>query len=373
MFHNLSGPDVIKRFCVGHAVDGNKLRSIIKYATDGKECDVQGWTTYMLFYAFDYMYGVQQELCLFACGEVWSPVHRGMMSISNKNGDDFALDDLKAGGWNIALYDMMEESLYSDPIDIMWAFNDYHRLLLNIVNDPLDYHNEPTLHGWASSGRIFHSIMAVKYNNNNHHIKYHADKPPTMYISRHTELRKRGVNKDQNISKAGGKMLHALSRFLTLWTWSSVTTEMVQGANSLYGGNANANRNAEREYIANINNYIRISAAGSVRIDAQSGIMTYPEYPGLRFANIQIQYGVDTYARIELPIGIEIGARRIRHAFLEALMNAPHSVRIVPRNGMEEVNRMRRQPLAINWIINIIFVAITIAGPSNTKGKGNGS
>jgi hypothetical protein len=348
----------------------------------------------MMFYAFDHEYGNQQDLCLFACGEYWNRVSRGtverwgvrgkawsslqngMMSTSDKIQQRDAIKDLKDGDWSPTIKGMMEEPSYSDPVDIMWAFNGYHRLFLNSLNDPA----EPAglmLNGWTSSGRIFHSIMANKYDPNTNHIEYVVDKRPVIDVPRrHIELRKRGVNKEENIKKAAGKLLHALTRFLTLWTWSSVTTEMVRGSNSLYGGYANQRRDAENKYLQNMNSpgckaFVRDGS--SIRIDAQSGIMEYPEYPGLRFANIQIQYQTDTYARIELPIGIEIGARRIRQALLEALREAPNSVRIVPnpeRGGMTLVTRHRLQPLAIDWVTMILFVVATVAGPSNTKGKG---
>lgn len=155
-----SYPTVIQRYCAGYAIDKDVgLRSLVRPTRDGHECNVDGWTTYMIFYAFDYGYGMCENLCVFGCAETFSRVHRSMILMGKEPGDISPFQRLRDGSWHDNAFEgAMADPEYSDPVDIMWAFDDYHRMLLNSVNEPLDYTNVPTLHGWKSSGQTLHTL-----------------------------------------------------------------------------------------------------------------------------------------------------------------------------------------------------------------------
>ncbi|CAG8524664.1 6566_t:CDS:10 [Diversispora eburnea] len=64
-----------------------------------------------------------------------------------------------------------------------------------------------------------------------------------------------------------------------------------------------------------------VKSEGSVRIDHQGLITEKPEHRGKRYANLQLQFGSNTFAVVIVPVDVKFGKEKFRKAFLESLNN----------------------------------------------------
>jgi hypothetical protein len=302
--------------------DGKHWTLIVKGVT---ECSGNGYETYQRFYVWkENTKGLTQPIV----GHIYegkNPPH----SIYVKSGDSIPSGYKKVYTFQT---EDLKETFFEDPPLSVWSDKNKEGMFLsNNGKSPIHNYIASTKIGTYYRENMINPLFIIDET-----FPFHWGSQTKENGQRHTRMISK---RRESIVQATGQLQYILFRFTALWG----DINILQGNNNVYsyvGGRQNTQSEKMRMFCSRNPKFPDIQ---SLRIERQSILPRDPEYPDVRFANVQIQYGPQTYAMVIIPMDLYIPPNRIRHAFIESIRTAsPVRMEPVGRTPQERRDAISR-------------------------------